>query len=186
MTKSNVALMGTGIGTGPDRAMEAVEAALRSPLLNNSDIKGAKGILLNILSGDDEITMHEHQLICNHVQEVSGHASDQFIIGVAKDSALTGSVKVTIIATGFTHEIEIEALKEEAPAPAPEAIQQDLFGGEEFENEPAEEATSKKTGKKKNEASGEGSTDEEGRKAKKKSSSNPIQKLINFFDEDPI
>lgn len=182
MTKSNVALMGTGMGTGPNRAMEAVAAALSSPLLNNSDIKGARGILLNILSGEDEITMHEHQQICNYVQEVSGHSSDQFIIGVAKDPALTGSVKVTIIATGFLREVEIEALKESAQQP----VQQDLFGNEVFETEAEDEQPTKKTVKKKRDSSDENAAEEDSRKAKKKSSSNPIQKFINFFDEDPM
>lgn len=116
MRNSSVALMGTGIANGENRAMDAVQNAINSPLLNNNDISAAKRILLNIVSGSDEITMHEHQLICNYVQEITHNASDQFIIGVAKDENLGDSVKVTLIATGFKkdnlgkvfHQMEIQ------------------------------------------------------------------------------
>jgi len=59
MTDSGVALMGTGIASGESRAIQAVDAAMSSPLLNDDDIHGAKGILLNITSGNEEIRMDE-------------------------------------------------------------------------------------------------------------------------------
>lgn len=180
MTRSNVALMGTGIGTGSDRAMDAVQMALSSPLLNMNNIRGAKGILLNIMSGHDEITMHEHQQICTYVQEVSGHASDQFIIGVAKDDALENQVKVTIIATGFPRIGEIEAFKEDTESPK-QPQQQALFADEETMpvEAPKEEEGDKATGPHK-----EGEDEAVKKKPKRKSGLEKLQRLIEFLDDD--
>jgi len=93
--------MGTGIAVGEDRAVEAVESALNSPLLNNNDIRGARNILLNITSGDREVTMDEVGLITDIVQNKAGFDAD-LIWGNGKDEALGDSLSVTIIATGFS------------------------------------------------------------------------------------
>ncbi len=100
MRKSGLALMGTGIASGKDRAAEAVEMALNSPLLNNSDIRGAKNILLNITSGNQEVTMAEVGTITDYLQNKAGFEAD-LIWGNGKDEALDDEISVTLIATGF-------------------------------------------------------------------------------------
>jgi len=100
MRKSGMAIMGTGIAIGENRAEEAVESALNSPLLNNNDIRGARNILLNITSGNIEVTMDEVGLITDIVQNKAGFDAD-LIWGNGKDELLGDSLSVTIIATGF-------------------------------------------------------------------------------------
>ncbi|MFA5327101.1 MAG: cell division protein FtsZ [Prolixibacteraceae bacterium] len=101
MRNSGVALMGTGIASGENRALIAVEEALNSPLLNNNDIMGARNILLNITSGIEEITMDEIGNITDFVQEKAGNSAD-LIWGNGVDEALGDKISVTIIATGFS------------------------------------------------------------------------------------
>ena len=100
MRKSGLALMGTGIASGKDRAVEAVEKALNSPLLNNNDIRGAKNILLNITSGENEVTMDEVGKITDFLQNRAGFEAD-LIWGNSKDDSLGEDISVTLIATGF-------------------------------------------------------------------------------------
>ncbi len=100
MRNSGLAIMGTGIANGPNRAEEAVESALNSPLLNNNDIRGSKNILLNITSGTHEVTMDEVGLITDIVQNKAGFDAD-LIWGNGKEDSLGESLSVTIIATGF-------------------------------------------------------------------------------------
>jgi cell division protein FtsZ len=101
MRNSGVALMGTGVASGPNRALVAVEEALNSPLLNNNDIFGARNILLNITSGIDEITMDEIGDITDFVQEKAGNSAD-LIWGNGVDESYGDKISVTIIATGFS------------------------------------------------------------------------------------
>ena len=101
MRNSGVALMGTGIASGVNRAIIAVEEALNSPLLNNNDILGARNILLNITSGSDEITMDEIGEITDFIQEKAGNSAD-LIWGNGVDETLGDKISVTIIATGFS------------------------------------------------------------------------------------
>lgn len=101
MRKSGLAIMGTGISQGESRAADAVESALNSPLLNNNDIRGARNILLNITSGDIEVTMDEVGLITDIVQNKAGFDAD-LIWGNGKDETLGNRLSVTIIATGFS------------------------------------------------------------------------------------
>ena len=101
MRSSGVALMGTGVSSGVNRAVIAVEEALNSPLLNNNDIMGARNILLNITSGVDEITMDEIGAITDYVQEKAGNSAD-LIWGNGVDESLEDKISVTIIATGFS------------------------------------------------------------------------------------
>jgi len=124
MKDSGVALMGIGMAKGENRAAVAVANALKSPLLNNNDIRDSKNILLNIISGNDEILMKEVQQICREVQKVSGKEQDQFIMGVARDLSLGDEISVTVIATGFKsvnihdfviHEDDSEIKKQEEP-----------------------------------------------------------------------
>lgn len=109
MQDSKVALMGTGISASEDRARMAVEQALQSPLLKNNNINGATNILVNIMSGRNEILVKEHQFICKYIQDISGHASKNFIVGTGRDESYDDEIKVTIIATGFEHSAIIDS-----------------------------------------------------------------------------
>jgi len=100
MTESGVAIMGTGMAMGEDRAIEAVKQALNSPLLNDTDIKGARNILLNVISGSNEVTMDEIGQIIDYVKDCSGINTD-LIWGNGNDDSLGEGLSVTIIATGF-------------------------------------------------------------------------------------
>jgi cell division protein FtsZ len=92
--------MGTGYAEGPDRAMSAVTQALESPLLDSSSIRGTKDILLNIISGTDEITMGEIGEIIDFLQDEAGQDAT-IIWGNGCDPKLGNQISVTIIATGF-------------------------------------------------------------------------------------
>ncbi len=111
MRKSGSALMGTGIANGKERAEEAVEKALNSPLLNNNDIRGAKNILLNITSGDVGVTMDEVGKITDYLQNRAGFEAD-VIWGNGKDDSLGEEISVTLIATGFGNN-SLEGITEE-------------------------------------------------------------------------
>lgn len=101
MTDSGIALMGSASATGDNRAIEAIEKALHSPLLSNNDIRGAKNILLNIISSSEhESTMDEVCGINDYVQEAAGNNAD-IIWGNTIDNSLGESLSVTVIATGF-------------------------------------------------------------------------------------
>ena len=100
MRNSGVAIMGTGVASGKDRALMAVEEALNSPLLDNNDINGASNILLYISSGTHEITMDEVTEITDYIQEKTQSTGD-IIWGNGFDQELEDKISVTIIATGF-------------------------------------------------------------------------------------
>ncbi len=100
MHDSKVFIMGTGRATGEGRAMKAVNEALESPLLDSNDIYGTKNILLNIISGKDEITIGEIGEIIETLQEKAGQEAD-IIWGNGYDENLGDQVCVTILATGF-------------------------------------------------------------------------------------
>ena len=97
---SGVAIMGSAISEGENRATRAVELALASPLLNDDNIKGARFILMNIASGSKEVTMDEIGDITDYIQEQAGLTAD-IIWGNCHDAALGEKLSVTIIATGF-------------------------------------------------------------------------------------
>lgn len=100
MQNSGVAIMGSAIASGDKRALRAVEAALVSPLLNDNDISGARHVLLNIMSGSDDIEMDEFGEITDYIQEAAGGTAE-LITGYGTDPSLGDNVSVTIIATGF-------------------------------------------------------------------------------------
>ncbi|MCQ2974508.1 MAG: cell division protein FtsZ [Bacteroidales bacterium] len=101
MKQSGVALMGTSKAKGDDRAIDAVKGALNSPLLNNNDIKGAKNILVNIVSSaEHETSLDEVTLINEFVQNAAGENAD-LIWGQSNDDKLGEYISVTLIATGF-------------------------------------------------------------------------------------
>lgn len=100
MRNSGVALMGSASADGENRAIDAVKAALASPLLNDNQIVGAKNILLNISSGTQEVLMDEVELISSYIQDEAGLTAD-VIFGTSFDETLGDKIAVTLIATGF-------------------------------------------------------------------------------------
>lgn len=104
MQDSGVAIMGSAIASGEKRALRAVENALISPLLNDNDISGARHVLLNIMSGSDDIEMDEFGEITDFIQEAAGGTAE-LITGYGTDPSLGDNVSVTIIATGFNSKI---------------------------------------------------------------------------------
>lgn len=133
MEESGVALMGTGVASGENRALEAVRGAMTSPLLNEDNIQGARGILLNITCNQQDMRLDEITTITDYVQEAAGNDTE-VIWGVCYDESITDSITVTLIATGFTESkggIQVEKPKERIvhtlapeftrPAPAPVA-----------------------------------------------------------------
>ena len=100
MTKSGVAIMGSATASGKNRAVKAIENALTSPLLNNNNINGAKSILLNITSGEDEISMDEVGQITDYVNQ-SSDRNTLIIWGTSQDESMGDAINVTVIATGF-------------------------------------------------------------------------------------
>jgi cell division protein FtsZ len=117
MKERGMALMGTGIAGGGNRAADAAHKAISSPLLEDISIRGARGILINITSAPD-ISMEELKEICGIVQE---EAHEEAIIkwGLVWDEGLSEEIRVTVIATGIGKRAEAElAAWTQAAAPA--------------------------------------------------------------------
>jgi cell division protein FtsZ len=100
MRESGVAIMGSASASGDKRAIKAVENALSSPLLNDNEIVGARHVLLNVMSGSEDIDMDEFGEITDYIQDAAGGTAE-LITGYGTDTSLGESVSVTIIATGF-------------------------------------------------------------------------------------
>ena len=118
MRESGVAVMGTAVGEGDDRAKIAVREALDCPLLEENDIRGAKDILLNIASGNREITMDEIFEVTEYVQEEAGNDTN-LIWGNCYDESLGDKICVTVIATGFDR----KKIDETAPESAEDKVE---------------------------------------------------------------
>lgn len=103
LSSSGTAIMGSASASGSTRAKDAITKALDSPLLNDNKIRGAKNVLLLIVSGSDEITLDEIGEISDHIQDEAGHSAN-IIMGVGEDESLDGAVSITVIATGFNVE----------------------------------------------------------------------------------
>src|SRR2546425_1059597 len=99
MQNGGAAIMGTGMGRGENRAMEAVQQAISSPLLDNISITGATGVLINITGGED-LTLGEVTQISDVVKDAAGEEAE-IIFGTVNDPAMHGEIRVTVIATGF-------------------------------------------------------------------------------------
>lgn len=99
MSKAGMAIMGIGIGTGPNRAIEAAERAISHPLLEDISIAGAKGVLMNITSTSD-LTLEEMTEASDRIYEEVGEDAE-IIWGQAIDESLGDEMRVTVIATGI-------------------------------------------------------------------------------------
>ena len=99
MSEKGMSMMGNGIGTGQDRAIKAAELAVSSPLLEDVDLSGAKGILVNITSGED-MSIDEFSEVGSVVQDFAAEDAT-VVIGTAIDSELADEIRVTVVATGI-------------------------------------------------------------------------------------
>lgn len=100
MKDSGKAIMGSGMASGENRALEAVRMAMTSPLLDDANIRGASNILLYISSGNEEITLDEVMEITDYIQHEAGSTAD-IIWGNGNDDSLGDKISLTLIATGF-------------------------------------------------------------------------------------
>ncbi len=125
MRDSGVAIMGSGFATGEDRAIRAVETALSSPLLNDNNIQGASNILLFMSSGSKEMDMDEVATITDYIQDEAGLTAD-IIWGNGNDETLEEGINVTVIATGFDQNSDVEKTAQSAESREPKKVIHEL------------------------------------------------------------
>jgi cell division protein FtsZ len=99
MSGMGVAMMGTGVAEGEGRAMQAAQRAISSPLLEDSSVNGARGVIINVTGGSDLSLMEVNEASC--VIQEAAHEDANIIFGAVVDPTLEGKVKITVIATGF-------------------------------------------------------------------------------------
>jgi cell division protein FtsZ len=107
MSEMGMALLGTGVARGENRAVEAAQKAISSPLLEESSIEGARGVLINITGGPD-LTLFEVNEASSIIKEVA-HEDAQIIFGSVIDDNMQAEIRVTVIATGFGYSKEATA-----------------------------------------------------------------------------
>jgi len=112
MAEMGLALMGASVASGENRAIEAAQKAISSPLLEDISIQGARGVLINITGGPD-LCLHEVNEAASMIQE-EAHDDANIIFGAVIDESLTDEIRITVIATGFG-----EIKDEKKPAPQP-------------------------------------------------------------------
>ena len=123
MQGMGMALMGAGRATGENRAIEATQQAISSPLLEEATIQGAKGVLINITGGPD-LTLFEVNAASSIIRE-SADDDANIIFGAVIDEDLTDEMKITVIATGFDREaasVVSAAATTAIPAPPPRFV----------------------------------------------------------------
>ncbi len=104
MSESGLAMMGTGAATGENRAREAANRAITSPLLEDVDIVGARGVLMNITS-TNEVTMDEIAEATTILNEVA-HPEALILFGVVFDENMEDGIRITVVATGIANGVE--------------------------------------------------------------------------------
>jgi len=112
MSEMGMAMMGSGVSTGQDRAREAAEAAVHSPLLEDIDLMGAHGILVNVTAGLD-LAIGEFEEVGNTVKEFASRDAT-VVVGTVIDPDMHDELRVTVVATGLGQEVE---QAEETPEP---------------------------------------------------------------------
>jgi cell division protein FtsZ len=117
MSERGMAMMGIGLGTGENRAVDAAVRAISSPLLEDIDISGAKGVLVNI-SGSSTMTMDEFDAASRIIHE-KVHEDANIIVGLVIDETLGDTIKITAIATGFGDRFDLEKGRHELTNVAP-------------------------------------------------------------------
>ncbi|WP_434050892.1 MAG: cell division protein FtsZ [Roseibium sp.] len=122
MRSMGKAMMGTGEASGEKRAQQAAEAAIANPLLDESSMKGAKGLLISITGGND-LTLFEVDEAATRIrEEVDSDAN--IILGATFDETLDGIIRVSVVATGIDKEAGFEAAP--FPSPAEQALSSDI------------------------------------------------------------
>ena len=111
MSEMGNAIMGTGFGTGDEKATEAARQAISSPLLEDVSIGGAKGVLINVTGGDD-MTLFDVNTATSLIYEEAGSDAN-IIFGAVLDSEMEDQMRVTVIATGIGEQEEFRPVKEE-------------------------------------------------------------------------
>jgi cell division protein FtsZ len=101
MSHMGLAIMGTGTGSGENRAIDAANAAISSPLLEDASVRGARGVIINVTGGED-MSLIEVSEASAIIQEAA-HEDANIIFGAVVDPRMEGRVKITVIATGFDH-----------------------------------------------------------------------------------
>jgi cell division protein FtsZ len=101
MSGMGVAMMGTAAAEGPTRAIDAAKRAISSPLLEDTSVNGARGVIINVTGGPDMSLIEVNEAL-TIIQE-SAHEDAEIIFGAVVDDTLSGHVKITVIATGFDH-----------------------------------------------------------------------------------
>ncbi len=109
MNSQGMAMMGTGVSSGEKRALEATHRAISSPLLEDVDISGATGILLNI-TGSSNMTLHEVNEAAVLIQEAA-HEDANIIFGAVIDDRMADQIRITVIATGFGRAEAVEPVR---------------------------------------------------------------------------
>jgi len=99
MSGMGCAMMGTGVGEGDNRAMQAAQKAVSSPLLEDGTVNGARGVIINVTGGPDLSLMEVNEASC--VIQEAAHEDANIIFGAVVDPKLAGKIKITVIATGF-------------------------------------------------------------------------------------
>ena len=114
MSEMGTAMMGTGIGKGEDRAEEAAEQAIACPLLEDIDLSGARGILVNITAGPD-FAIDEYETVGNAVRAFASENAT-VVVGTVIDMNMADEIRVTVVATGIgTDKPDISLVKTDAP-----------------------------------------------------------------------
>ncbi|MHA7918695.1 cell division protein FtsZ, partial [Alloalcanivorax xenomutans] len=109
MSELGTAMMGTGIATGDNRAAEAAQAAISSPLLEDVDLRGARGILINI-TANESIALDEFSEVGDIVSELASEEAN-VIIGTAIDPDMGDNISVTVVATGLGAQQELKVVR---------------------------------------------------------------------------
>jgi cell division protein FtsZ len=125
MSEMGTAMMGSGIASGPDRAEEAAEAAISSPLLEDVDLAGARGILVNITAGMD-ISIDEFEIVGNAVKAFASENAT-VVVGAVIDPEMTEELRVTVVATGIGAERKPDIT---LVNPQPQVEPQQVVGGD--------------------------------------------------------
>jgi cell division protein FtsZ len=112
MSGMGVAMMGTGTAEGSDRAMQAAQKAISSPLLEDSSVHGARGVIINVTGGPDLSLVEVNEASC--VIQEAAHEDANIIFGAVVDPQLVGKVKITVIATGFDRKMSGRSVPESA------------------------------------------------------------------------
>ena len=113
MAGMGVALMGTGVGEGANRAVDAARRAISSPLLEDAKVEGARGVIINVTGGPDLTLAEANEASCL-IQEVA-HEEANIIFGAVINPNLKGKVKITVIATGFEQTASARASTHQTP-----------------------------------------------------------------------